>query len=105
MAIKVKIIVLTALILFLALCYWAWQVTGFSGFDNVLAEPWGIVTIADLGLGAVCATMVIFTTEKNWRVALAWSLPIFLLGNIVTAAWIYLRFAQMPIMKSSVDKF
>jgi hypothetical protein len=34
---------------------------------------------------------VIFLTEKDWRVALAWSAPIFLLGHVVSIGWLVVR--------------
>ena len=63
-----------------------------AAFDNVLAEPWGLVTLADVMLGGVCMGAVIFAHEKQKRVALMWTLPIFLLGHVVSVAWLLLRF-------------
>ena len=63
-----------------------------SGFDNVLAEPWGLVTLADVMLGGICMGVVIFAHEKQKRVALIWTVPIFLLGHVVSVAWLLMRF-------------
>ena len=46
-------------LLFLLLCITAYQSVGGSGFDNVLAEPWGLVTLADVMLGGICMGAVI----------------------------------------------
>ncbi len=79
-------------LLFIASFSFAYQTVGWGGFDTVLAEPWGLVTIADFMLGGVCFALIIFTFESDWRVALIWSLPIFVLSNLVTVAWIIFRF-------------
>ncbi len=77
---------------FLLLCFWAYGATGLAGFDNVLAEPWGMVTLMDVMLGGVCMGAVIFAQENDKRVALAWTLAIFPLGHVVSVAWLLLRF-------------
>ncbi|MBL70049.1 MAG: hypothetical protein CML95_00675 [Rhodobiaceae bacterium] len=87
-----KIIIAVAGLLFLVLCWNAYRSVGGSGFGSVLAEPWGLVTLADVMLGGVCMGAVIFAYEKQKRVALMWTLPIFLLGHVVSVAWLLLRF-------------
>ncbi|MDG1691951.1 MAG: DUF1475 family protein [Alphaproteobacteria bacterium] len=87
-----RIIVSLAGLAFLAKCAQAYSQVGLSGFDAVLAQPWGMVTLWDVFLGALCVSAIIFTQEKNWRIALLWSLPIFALGHVVSAAWVVFRF-------------
>ncbi|CAI8223536.1 MAG: Uncharacterised protein [Alphaproteobacteria bacterium] len=87
-----KTIVALAGLLFLALCWHAYRNVGGSGFDNVLAEPWGLVALADVMLGGICMGAVIFAHEKQKRVALMWSVPIFVLGHVVSVAWVLVRF-------------
>lgn len=77
---------------FLLLCFLAYRATGLSGFDNVLAEPWGVVTLMDVMLGGVCMGAVIFAYESDKRVALAWTVAIFPLGHVVSVAWLLWRF-------------
>jgi O-antigen/teichoic acid export membrane protein len=96
---KLKLIVGFALSVFLVACVMAYLAVGLSGFDNVLAEPWGLVTILDLVLGVVCMTAVIFTVESDWKKAAMWSVPIYFLGNIVTAVWILTRLDQITDSK------
>ncbi|MEC7475832.1 MAG: DUF1475 family protein [Pseudomonadota bacterium] len=96
---KLKIIVGFALSIFLVACVLAYLAVGWSGFDKVLAEPWGLVTILDLVLGVVCMTTVIFTVESDWKKAAMWSVPIYFLGNIVTAVWILTRLDQITDSK------
>ena len=79
---------------FVGLCALAYSHIGWQGFDRVLAEPWGLVTLADVMVGAVCMSVVIFFSEDDWRVALAWSAPIFILGHVVSCAWVVSRFLR-----------
>ena len=43
-------------------------------------------------LGGMCMGVVIFAHEKQKRIALIWTLPIFLLGHVVSVAWLLMRF-------------
>ena len=79
---------------FVGLCALAYANIGGQGFDRVLAEPWGLVTLADVMVGAVCMSVVIFFSEDDWRVALAWGAPIFILGHVVSCAWVVSRFLR-----------
>ncbi len=90
-----RIIVSLAAIGFLLMCAYAYQQVGLTGFDNVLAEPWGLVTLLDVSLGAVCMSAVIFHYEEKWPVAALWAVLIFPLGHIVSATWIVWRFARV----------
>lgn len=98
---KGQIIVALAALVFLVFCVLAYGQVGLSGFDRVLAEPWGLVTLLDVMLGAVCMSAVIFAQEKDKRIAAAWALPIFLLGHVVSAAWVVIRF--LPPVLSSIS--
>ena len=91
-ATKWQVAVGLAALVFLGFCALAYSQVGWQGFDKVLAQPWGFVTLLDVGLGAVCMSAVIFAQEKDWRHAAAWSVPIFLLGHVVSAAWVVARF-------------
>jgi len=90
-----RLLVSLAAIGFLVMCGYAYLQVGLTGFDNVLAEPWGLVTLLDVSLGAVCMSAVIFHYEKQWPVAALWALLIFPLGHLVSAAWIVVRFARL----------
>ena len=78
-----KFIVALAGLLFLALCWHAYRSVGGGGFDNVLA---------DVMLGGVCMGAVIFAHEKQIHVAALWTVPIFVLGHVVSVAWVLVRF-------------
>ena len=89
-----RLIVGLAALGFVGLCALAYADIGWQGFDRVLAEPWGLVTLADVMVGAVCISVVIFFSEDDWRVALAWGAPIFILGHVVSCAWVVSRFLR-----------
>ena len=52
----------------------------------------GLRVVMDVMLGGVCMGAVIFSQESDKRVAAAWTLPIFLLGHVVSVAWLLVRF-------------
>ncbi len=79
-------------LLLTGLIVWALLAGDFSAAgDFLLGKPWGIVSMVDLYLGFLLSAVVIFLVEPDKRVALIWLLPIFVLGNIVTALWFVLR--------------
>lgn len=84
---------------FLGFCALAYSRVGLTGFDRVIGEPWGLVTLLDVMLGGVAVSAVIFLTEKDWRIALAWSVPIFLLGHIVSIVWLIVRMIPVHRLK------
>ena len=90
-------------LLFLGLCFLAYTNVGLSGFDLVLAQPWGLVTLADVSLGGVCIGAVIFAFEKDKKIAVAWTAPIFLLGHVVSVAWLLVRFLPKQGANQSGD--
>lgn len=59
--------------------------------DVMLAEPWGLVTLADLYLGFVLMAGLVIVLEPDRRAGLAWAAAIVLLGNVITALWVVTR--------------
>jgi len=57
--------------------------------------PWGVVTLADLYLGFILISLVIFLAEPNKLVALAWIVPIFFLGNVWSGLWLVLKAPEL----------
>ena len=62
----------------------------FASFDAITADPWGVVTLADLNLGLVLTSIVIAGFERDWR-AVAWIAPLPFLGNVWAVAWFVVR--------------
>ena len=61
----------------------------------VTTLPWGVGMLADLYVGFALMAVIVFLAERSWVSALLWSLPIFVLGNIWTAAWLVLRLPSL----------
>ncbi len=81
---------------FVGLVVWAIGTASFgASFDRILADPWGLVTLADLYLGFLIAAVIIWFFEADRRMALLWVVPIFFLGNAVTAIWLVLRLPEI----------
>lgn len=76
---------------FAGLIVWAMGAADFwASFDAITADPWGLVTLADLYLGFLLAAIVIGHFERGWR-AVLWILPLPFLGNVWTVIWFVLR--------------
>jgi hypothetical protein len=78
-------------LILLASIIWAMVVSNFgTAFGMIIAEPWGVVTLIDLYTGFVFASIMIAVVERDWRAGL-WIVPLYFLGNLVTALWLVLR--------------
>jgi hypothetical protein len=79
-------------IVFVGLCVWAsLDKNLFEGFGVVLAEPWGVVAIADLYIGFLFVAVWIAVVERNKALAPLWIVALLILGNIVTIVYVILR--------------
>jgi len=63
----------------------------FDQFAVVSTLPWGVTALADLYVGFMLFSVIVFLTERSWLRAALWAAPIFLLGNIWAALWLVLR--------------
>ncbi len=78
-----------------ALIAWAMGADSRPLYDilsGLFAQPWAVVTFADLYIGFAISAAVILLTERRLWVGLFWALPVFVLGNVWTALWLVLRF-------------
>jgi hypothetical protein len=93
-----RILLIAGAIALTALIVWAMGADGRALGDvlaAMLAEPWTVVTLADLYLGFFIAAVIIVLAERRLWVGLAWALPIFVLGNLWTAIWLALRLPSL----------
>jgi hypothetical protein len=65
-----------------------------NGLRYVLAEPWGIVTLLDLGIGLMFVGAWIAVLEPRPLCAALWIVALLFLGNAVTLAFILWRTRQ-----------
>lgn len=66
-----------------------------AGLRYLLADPWGRVTLLNFGIGLLFVAVWIALVEPNpWRAA-AWIVALFLLGNVITLAFLLCRTCQV----------
>lgn len=66
-----------------------------AGLRHVVADPWGIVTLIDLGIGLLFIAVWLWLVEPvRWR-AIVWIIALLLLGNVVTLAYLLCRTCQV----------
>ncbi|WP_273144467.1 hypothetical protein [Oceanicaulis alexandrii] len=73
---------------------WASITAGQSLSEAVgwlVSEPWGVVSLVDLYLGFVLLAILIWVFEPNKLIALAFILPLPVLGNVWSAVWVAWR--------------
>lgn len=73
---------------------WASMTAGQSLSEAVgwlVSEPWGVVSLIDLYLGFVLLAILIWVFEPNKLIALAFILPLPVLGNVWSAVWVAWR--------------
>jgi hypothetical protein len=61
------------------------------GLRQIIADPWGVVTLLDLGVGLLFIAVWMALVEPSpWRAA-AWIVALFLLGNAITLVYLLSR--------------
>lgn len=66
-----------------------------EGLRYIIADPWGVVTLIDLGVGLLFIAVWLWLVEPvRWR-AIVWIIALFLLGNVVTLAYLLCRTCQV----------
>ncbi len=99
MSLRLTGIVLAAILT--AAIIWAFLTASFwESFGRIIVDPWGIVTLIDLYAGFVVSSVFILAIERGRWFAWALIIPIFLLGNVVTALWLAWRAAKLAGMLS-----
>ena len=65
-----------------------------TGLRYVIADPWGVTTLLDLGIGLLFVAVWLALVEpKPWRAAL-WIAALLVFGNAVTLAYLLSRTCQ-----------
>lgn len=63
----------------------------FDSLWRLLADPWGLVTLLDLGIGLLFVAAWISVVETRPWHATAWIIALFMLGNVITLAFLLWR--------------
>lgn len=76
----------------LASIFWAGFSAPFWESARQIADnPWGLVTLIDLYLGFALMALFMAFVEETLQKRLFWIIPLFFLGNIWSALWLFLR--------------
>ncbi|MGB5064207.1 MAG: DUF1475 family protein [Candidatus Competibacter sp.] len=62
-----------------------------AGLRHLIADPWGVVTLLDLGIGLLFVAVWLALVEPNPRWAAVWIVALLLLGNVVTLVYLLSR--------------
>lgn len=72
-------------------------------FAVITTLPWGVATLADLYIGFLFFSVIVFLTERSWLIAVLWAIPIFIVGNIWSALWLVIRLPHLAKQLSKPD--
>lgn len=61
---------------------------------RLTAMPWGVLTLVDLTVGFVLVAMWIAVREASTGAAVAWIVALFILGNVVSLAYLLRALSQ-----------
>lgn len=76
--------------------WWAFTDRSIStSFAMIVDDPWGLVALADLYLGFILLSSIIWLFESSRLQALLWIVPLYLLGNAWSAAWMVWRLPDL----------
>lgn len=92
----IKPVTILYLLFFIALFIWA--AVGdpkLSGFLQTINEPWNIVVLVDFVFGCLMFSWMIFFVEGSAKATLPWAVALFIVGNIISAAYILLRYNKI----------
>ena len=62
-----------------------------AGLRHLIADPWGVVTLLDLGIGLLFVAVWLALVEPSPRRAVAWIVALLLLGNVITLVYLLSR--------------
>lgn len=80
----------------LALIIWAGLSANFlSSFAQVMANPWGLVAIADLYFGFVIFSVILLVVDGAKLSSFIWIVALFCVGNVLSAVWLVLRLPKL----------
>jgi len=91
-----RLVVAALAFAFVAMVWWAYMDRSiWASFAIIVDDPWGLVALADLYLGFILLSSIIWMFETSRLQALLWIVPLFLLGNAWSAAWMVWRLPDL----------
>jgi len=66
-----------------------------NGLQYVLSDPWGAVTLLDLGIGLLFVAAWLSVMEPHPLHAALWIIALFALGNVITLVYLLCRTRQV----------
>lgn len=92
----IKPVTIVCLIFFIVLFLWAALADPIlAGFLQTINEPWNIVVLMDFVFGCLMFSWMIFFVEGSAKATLPWAIALFIVGNIISAVYILLRFNKI----------
>jgi hypothetical protein len=83
---------------------WASRDRGvLEAMADLLADPWGVVTLVDLYLGFFVFYLWLVYKETSLAARVLWLLAILTLGNIATAAYVLWQLHRLPAGATAAD--
>lgn len=64
-------------------------------FGQVMADPWGLVAIADLYFGFILFAGIILVVDGAKPASFIWIAVLFCAGNVLSALWFVLRLPKL----------
>lgn len=89
-----SVLLIGVAVLSVAIAYASVSADLFASFGQISAMPWGLVSLIDLYLGFVVLAVLIGLVERRGA-ALGWIVALFVLGNVVGAAWFAWRLPRV----------
>lgn len=66
--------------------------------QEMLSDPWSVVTLIDLYLGFFISAIVMVLVERRLWIGILLAIPVFVLGNVWTALWALLRLPRVTTL-------
>lgn len=80
----------------IALIIWAGFNANFlASFGEVVADPWGLVAIADLYFGFILFAGIILAVDGMKPASFIWIVALFCAGNVLSGLWFVLRLPRL----------
>lgn len=79
-----------------ALIVWASFNANFGqSFSAIVADPWGVVSLADLYLGFFIFAAFVFLVDGARPTSFVWVIALMFLGNVLAVVWLVLRWPSL----------